>query len=264
MIEARAEFSRRDGWFGQLYGAGARMATRDDLLRSMDRAGVDTSVVMGFGWKWGDDCTTGNEYIMKSAAESAGRLLPFISVTPGDHGVADEFDRWAGSDLRGVGELYADGQGFDMGDPRGLQPVLDACVRRDLFLCIHVSEPAGHDYPGKDANGPAQVAEFVNKMPSELKLLLPHWGGGFGFYELMPEIAARTSRCFYDCAASHLLYDARVYGLMARLAPGRVLFGSDFPLTSQRRMLRRVRKAGLDEPDLAALLGENAARAGLI
>ena len=51
---------------------------------------------------------------------------------------------------------------------------------------------------------------------------------------------------------------------MARLAPGRVLFGSDFPLTSQRRMLRRVRKAGLDEPDLAALLGENAARAGLI
>ena len=88
-----------------------------------------------------------------------------------------------------MGELYADGQDFDMGDPRGLQPVLDACVRRDLFLCIHVSEPAGHDYPGKDANGPAQVAEFVNKMPSELKLLLPHWGGGFGFYELMPEIA---------------------------------------------------------------------------
>ena len=130
------------------------MATRDDLLRSMDRAGVDTSVVMGFGWKWGDDCTTGNEYIMKSAAESAGRLLPFISVAPGDHGVADEFDRWAGSDLRGVGELYADGQGFDMGDPRGLQPVLDACVRRDLFLCIHVSEPAGARLPGQRRQRP--------------------------------------------------------------------------------------------------------------
>ena len=50
---------------------------------------------------------------------------------------------------------------------------------------------------------------------------------------------------------------------MTRLAPGRVFFGSDFPLTSQRRMLRRVRKAGLDECDLAALLGDNAVRAGL-
>ena len=68
MIAARAEISLRDSWFGQLYGPGARMATRDDLLRSMDRAGVDRSVVMGFGWKRADDCTAGNDYLMESAA----------------------------------------------------------------------------------------------------------------------------------------------------------------------------------------------------
>ena len=262
MIEARADIARRDSWFGQLYGHGARMATRDDLLRSMDLAGVEKSVVMGFGWKLGDDCTTGNDYIMENAARSEGRLLPFISVVPGN-GTGAEFDRWAGNELFGVGELYADGQAFDMADVSTFQSVVDACLNRGLFLCIHISEPAGHEYPGKDGNGPAKVAEFVKHMPSELKLLLPHWGGGFGFYELMPEISGRTSNCFYDCAASHLLYDERVYGLMTQLAPGRVLFGSDFPLTSQRRMLRRVRKAGLDNHDLAAFLGENAVRAGL-
>ncbi len=262
MIDARVEFSRRDTWFGELYGSGARMATRDDLLRSMDRAAVDKSVVMGFGWKHGVDCTTGNDYIIESAARSDGRLLPFISVAPDDD-ARNELDRWAGSHLYGVGELYADSQVFDMGDASSLAPLLDACLKRDFFLCVHVSEPAGHSYPGKDGNGPAQVAAFVRDIPPELKLLLPHWGGGFGFYEMMPEIAARTSHCFYDSAASHLLYDQRVYALMTRLAPGRVFFGSDFPLTSQQRMLRRVRKAGLDDNELAAFLGDNAVRAGL-
>ncbi len=239
------------------------MATRDDLLRSMDRAGIDRSVVLGFGWKDAADCTPGNEYIMESAQRSDGRLLPFITVVPGAAETAGEIARWAGDGLRGIGELYADSQGFSLAAPDSLHDVVDACVAHDLFLCVHVTESAGHEYAGKDGNGPVQVARFVATMPADLKLLLPHWGGGFGFYEMMPEIAARTGNCLYDCAASHLLYDQRVYEVMNRLAPGRVVFGSDFPLTTQARMLRRVRDAGLAADDLAALLGGNAARAGL-
>ena len=92
---------------------------------------------------------------------------------------------------------------------------------------------------------------------------LPHWGGGFGFYELMPEIRMRTANCFYDSAASHLLYDGRVYSLMTQLARGRVFFGSDFPLTSQAKMLRRVIRAGLPDVDLHQFLAGNAIAAGL-
>jgi predicted TIM-barrel fold metal-dependent hydrolase len=263
VIERREEFARRDPWFGSLYGAGGRMATRDDLLRSMDRAGIDRSVVLGFGWQDAADCTRGNEYIMESARRSDGRLLPFITVVPGGDEAKREIARWAGAGLRGIGELYADSQVFSLESPDSLRDVIAACVAHDLFLCVHVTEVAGHEYPGKDGNGPAQVARFVAAMPAELKLLLPHWGGGFGFYELMPEIAARTANCLYDCAASHLLYDERVYEVMNRLAPGRVVFGSDFPLTTQTRMLRRVREAGLMEADLEAMLGGNAVRAGL-
>jgi predicted TIM-barrel fold metal-dependent hydrolase len=262
-IERRGEFAQRDPWFGELYGAGARMATRDDLLRSMDSAGIDRSVVLGFGWQNAADCTLGNEYLMESAGRSDGRLLPFITVVSGGDQAEEEIARWANGGLRGIGELYADSQGFDLTDPATLGPVVDACLAHDLFLCVHVTEPAGHEYAGKDGNGPAQVARFVAAIQADLKLLLPHWGGGFGFYEMMPEMAARTAHCLYDCAASHLLYDERVYEVMTRLAPGRVVFGSDFPLTTQARMLRRVRKAGLRADDLAALLGGNAVRAGL-
>ena len=263
MIARREEFARRDPWFGELYGAGVRMAARDDLLHSMDRAGIDRAVVMGFGWKDAADCTPGNEYIMESAQRSDGRLLPFVTVVPGGDEAGGQIARWTGGGLHGIGELYADSQGFSLESLDSLRDVIAACLEHDLILCVHVTEPAGHAYAGKDGNGPAQVASFVATMPEELKLLLPHWGGGFGFYEMMPEIAARTANCLYDCAASHLLYDERVYEVMSRLAPGRVVFGSDYPLTGQGRMLRRARAAGLAADDLAALLGGNAVRAGL-
>ena len=239
------------------------MATSDELLSSMDEAGIEKSVVMGFGWKHALDCTTSNEYIMESAARSGGRILPFISVVPCHEDIVNELNRWLSSYLRGIGELYADSQGFDMSNLSSFGPIVEICAARELFLCVHITEPTGHYYPGKDSNGPASVGDFIVTMPPELKLILPHWGGGFGFYELMPEIRMRTANCFYDSAASHLLYDGRVYSLMTQLARGRVFFGSDFPLTSQAKMLRRVIRAGLPDVDLHQFLAGNAIAAGL-
>ncbi len=121
----------------------------------------------------------------------------------------------------------------------------------------------GHDYAGKDSTDTRRLWKFLSSAPSKLKVLLSHWGGGFGFYELMPEVAERSGEWYYDTAASHLLYDNRVYSIMNRLAPGRVVFGSDYPLTQQARMLDRISDAGLSESEYRALVGENAVRAGL-
>ena len=240
------------------------MATADELLGSMDRAGIDKSVVMSFGWKSDEACAAGNDYVMEAALKADGRLIPFIAVNPSSEDVAArEIERWTGADARGVGELYADGQGFDVSDYRSISTVARTCAETDLFLCVHVTEPVGHDYPGKDSTDTRRLWKFLSSAPPDLKLLLSHWGGGFGFYELMPEVAERSGEWYYDTAASHLLYDNRVYSIMDRLAPGRVLFGSDYPLTQQSRMLGRIRSAGLSESEYRALVGDNAVRAGL-
>ncbi|MCY3800078.1 MAG: amidohydrolase family protein [Chloroflexi bacterium] len=264
VIEDRELHARSEPWFQLLYGSGAKMATADDLLKSMDSAGIDKSVVMSFGWKSDEACAAGNDYAMEAALKSGNRLIPFIAVSPTSEDTAvREIERWAGTDVRGVGELYADGQGFDLEDYGSISTVTNACVETDLFLCIHITEPVGHDYAGKDSTDTRRLWNFLSSAPPDLKLLLSHWGGGFGFYELMPEVAERSGEWYYDTAASHLLYDDRVYSIMDRLAPGRVLFGSDYPLTQQSRMLGRVRKAGLSESQYRALVGENAVRAGL-
>lgn len=240
------------------------MADADALLAEMDRAGVDRSLSFGFGWQGGAMHRRCNEYLVEAAEASGGRIRAGITVPAADgEATLAELDHWRGAPIAAVGELYAGAQGFDLADLHLASPLPQACVERGLILCVHVTEPAGHSYPGKDGTGPRQIAGFVAGMPAGLRLQLPHWGAGFGIFEAMPEVRARTGSVRYDCAASHLLYDRSIYDLMARIAPDRILFGTDFPLTGQRRMLRRVRAAGLG-PDLeAGLLGANAAAWGI-
>lgn len=264
MIADRESVAEREPWFAALYRGRGRMADADALLAEMDRAGVERSLCFGFGWQGGAMHRKCNEYLVESAAGSGGRIRAGITVPAAEpDATMDELEYWRGAPVAAVGELYAGGQGFDLADLHRTSPLPQACVDRDLILCVHVTEPAGHRYPGKDATGPRQIASFLAGMPAGLRLQLPHWGAGFGIFESMPEVRARTGSVRYDCAASHLLYDDSIYGLMAQIAPGRILFGSDFPLTSQRRMLRRVRRAGLAPEAQAQFLGRNAAGWGI-
>ena len=264
VITDRGAVAAREPWFATLFGGRARMADADALLSEMDSAGVERSLCFGFGWQGREMHRRCNEYLVESAAASGGRIRAGITV-PADDSDATmaELEYWRGAPVAAVGELYAGGQGFELGKLHHSSPLPQACVDRDLILCVHVTEPAGHSYPGKDSTGPRQIASFVAGMPDGLRLQLPHWGAGFGIFESMPEVRARTGSVRYDCAASHLLYDDSIYGLMTRIAPDRVLFGSDFPLTSQRRMLRRIRRLGLETGLQADLLGRNAAAWGI-
>jgi len=63
---------------------------------------------------------------------------------------------------------------------------------------------------------------------------------------------------YYDTAASLYLYDDAIFPLAAQLIPDKILFASDYPLITQRRFLKRVREAGLEESELNKILGGNA------
>jgi predicted TIM-barrel fold metal-dependent hydrolase len=89
-----------------------------------------------------------------------------------------------------------------------------------------------------------------------------HWAGGLPFYASMPEVRKLfDGNVYVDTAASSLLYDAGIYERVAGLIGAeRILFGSDFPLLSQKRSRRRIEESGLDAAAKALILGENAAR----
>jgi predicted TIM-barrel fold metal-dependent hydrolase len=265
VLQRRAEFAERDEWFRLLNPPGAkRLATVGRLVRTMDAAGVDVAVALSFGWADQGICEEQNHYLLTAAQGYPGRLLPFCAVQPSAGPAAlRELERAAQRGCRGVGELFPDGQRFSLDDRATLGPLLEACAALGLAVLVHGSEPLGRHYPGKGETTPQQLlqlARLVCEVAPNLTVICAHLGGGLPFYELMPEVRALTGTLYYDTGAAGYLYEPAALAHAATIAPGRLLFGSDYPVIGMRRMVDFALSAGLDEASQAALMGGSAAR----
>lgn len=265
-IRDRAALAARDGWFGLTHGDGrgpqpARLATAEELIASLDGAGIDAAVVCGWPWRDGGLCRAHNDYLLDAARRYPDRLRALAIVAPRDGRAATkEAERCLDAGAAGLGELNADAQGFDLADPSPLAGLAATLVARDRPLLLHASEPLGHAYPGKGTATPDRLLRFLAAYPA-LRVAAAHWGGGLPFYELMPEVAAATRNLWYDSAATTYLYRFDIFPRVAALAGAdRILWGTDFPLLRQAPFLRRTRESGLDAAALAAILGDNARR----
>lgn len=261
ICSARHAYVPRDRWFEHLYGdPRAALMPADELVASMNAAGIDHSVVCGFPWADPGLCRAHNDYLAASARAFPDRISWLATVSPAHPLAAAEAVRCFELGAAGVGELNADAQGFDFRAPRALAALVDVCQTRDRPILFHVSEPVGHDYPGKGTATPEKLVRFLEAFP-ELRVVAAHWGGGLPFYELMPEVASVARNVVYDSAASTYLYRFEVFRAVLDVVGGeRVLMGSDYPVLRQKRFLRRVREAGLRPEELGPVLGGNAAR----
>lgn len=260
VIERREIYAKRDASFNLIYGnPKARMVTFDSLVAEMDEAGVDKSVVCGFPWKSIDLCRQHNNYMMEAVKACPERIIGLATVNPVAGKACDtELERCFGGGLRGVGEISADAQGFKLDDEGITGRVVRAVEEAGLFLLLHANEDVGHFYPGKTPTTPVSVYRFLEKFP-DVTCVLAHWGGGIFFYELMPEVAKVTSSTYYDTAASPFLYRPDVYKIAVEVVgPGRILFGTDYPLLRMRRHLDELEQAGLSKGVLEGILGRNA------
>jgi hypothetical protein len=160
----------------------------------------------------------------------------------------------------GLGEIGPDSQRYDIEAKWVLADSVEVLLHHDRPLLTHSSEPVGHDYAGKGTITPPRLLKLAANFP-DLKIVLAHWGGGLPFYELMPEVRETLRNVYYDSAASTYLYSFDIFPVAAQLVgTERILWGTDFPLLSQSKFLKRVRASGLSEEQLGAVLGGNAAR----
>jgi uncharacterized protein len=262
LIARRQHLVDAEPTFAELYASPeARLATAEDLLASMDAAGIDASVALGFAWSDPGTCVQHNDYLIEEAARSVGRLhaFPNLPLAAGPEAVAKEARRCAAMGALAFGELRPDDLGFDLGGPGG--DALAALAQElEALLLFHVSEPVGHRYPGKRGLDIGAFYEFVSSHTA-VRVVGAHLAGGLPFYAPMPEVRKTFANVTADTAAASLLYDADVLQtIVALLGPEALVFGSDYPLLSQARSLRRLQEAGLEPPALERVLGANASR----
>jgi predicted TIM-barrel fold metal-dependent hydrolase len=258
--ERRDEYIKRDPCFSLLYSQPkARIATAEELLASMDEAGIDLSVVLNIGWVSHELCVKTNDYILDSVSRYPTRLVGFCVIQPraGDSAIA-ELERCAKAGAKGIGELRSDVQGFDLTDKATMKPVVDAARKHDLIFLTHSSEPVGHEYSGKGSITPDILYSFIAAFPN-VKLVCAHWGGGLPFYALMPEVAKALANVFFDTAATVFLYKPEIFEQVSCIiGSDKVLLGTDYPLMDQNRVIAQVQSAQLLEEDKAKILGANA------
>ena len=258
-MKARERYFANEPWFESLYAAPQScLATATDLAHAMDRDNVAAAVALNFGWSDPGLCRETNDSILE-ALRPHRQIMPFCAVVPGAAGAADEVARCAAMGFRGVGELNADGQQFDITNERTMRPVIDACRAHGMVLLLHASEPLGHGYPGKGETTPEKLVSLL-AMAQDVPIVFAHWGGGLLFYELMPEIESLARSAYYDAAATPYLYAPQIYRIGTQLAGSRVLFGSDYPLMRPRRALEHLDRAELSSEERRAILWDNGAR----
>lgn len=261
MIAQRDQLLQDDSWFGEAFGhPGAKMRTAEELITSMDKAGVDISIIVGWPWRSNELCAQHNDYLAESANRYPDRIRWLGIINPSEDGAIEEITRCADMGAIGFGELNTDGQGFSWSNPASYQEAITAIAALGLTAMTHTSEPVGHRYPGKGYAHPQEILTAIETVPV-VKWVLAHWGGGLPFYELMPEVRIACANVAYDCAATSYLYDPAVFRNVINLVGlDKVVFGSDWPVLAQGRLIKRIREAGLSEDELAAVLGGNALR----
>jgi hypothetical protein len=258
----RNKYIKRDPCFALLYSnPSSKMATADELIASMDEAGVDISVILNIGWTTHELCVETNDYIIESVSRYPQRLVGFCTVQPqSPQAAVAEIERCARAGIRGVGEIRPDIQLFDLTNEVAMEPFVEALRKYKLILLIHASEPVGHNYPGKGSITPDILYPFIASFP-DLTIVCAHWGGGLPFYALMPEVKKAMANVFFDTAASPFLYTPQIYNQVIQLVgEDKILFGSDHPLLAQGRLLKEVRALDLAEEIKELILSGNAQR----
>ncbi len=260
VVEKREVLLAEDATFAALYAdREAELASAEDLLRSMDEAGVDVSVALGFAWRDEAKVRAHNDYLLAAAAASEGRIVAFctLPLAAGPAAIEEEAQRCLRLGAHGFGELRPDNLDFDLAGSDG-EVLGRLAAETGAILLFHASEPVGHEYAGKQGLGLASLYQFILQNPNA-RIVAAHWGGGLPFYSLMPEVSAALGNVGFDSAGTSLLYSPSIYAAVADLVgASSIVFGSDFPLLKQKRSRQWIEAAELTVAQREMVLGGNA------
>jgi predicted TIM-barrel fold metal-dependent hydrolase len=219
-----------------------------DLLRSMDRAGIEKSVVCCIATKPGQF-----EAILRWCEEiRSDRLLPFPSVHPADPACTENLRRIRSAGFPGV-KLHPFYQDFFADEERMLR-VYEEVVLQDLLLVMHT----GYDiaFPRIRRADPAKLLGIAESFP-DLKLVTTHFGAWQQWEEVRRHLLGR--RIYMEISfAVEELGPERSRQMVMDHADGYVLFGTDSPWTDQQETLSLVKKMRLPQEKLRGILADNA------
>lgn len=219
-----------------------------DLLRSMDEAGIDKSVVCCIATR-----PAQFETILRWCESiRCERLIAFPSVHPADADCVEHVRQIKRAGFKGV-KLHPFYQDFYACEKRVL-PVYAEAASQDLILVMHT----GYDiaFPRIRRADPKMVAEIQEMFPT-LKFVATHLGAWQQWDEVERYLMGRKIRMEISFALEDLGVE-RSRKIILQHPDGYVLFGTDSPWTDQSQTLSLLKKLELPAKKLKGILAGNA------
>lgn len=222
------------------------------LLASMDRAGIDRSVVCPIATK--PSHFDGIRRWAREVRATQPRLEMLLSIHPDDPDALAHADATADEGFKGV-KLHPYYQQFVLDDER-LFPLYERLAARGLLAVFH----CGFDmaYPLDRICDPIRVRRVIDTFPT-LKFVATHLGGWRDWENSRKHLVGRPVYLETSFSLHELPAQAARDMILAHPAD-RILFGTDSPWADPAEELARWRALGLPADLLAAALGGNAAR----
>ncbi len=222
--------------------------TVGDLLRSMDAAGIERSVICCIATR-----PEQFEPILGWCQEiRSDRLVPFPSVHPADPACIDRIRQIRAEGFEGI-KLHPFYQDFFADEDRMFR-LYEEAARQDLLLVMHT----GYDiaFPRIRRADPGKLLGIAETFPS-LKLVTTHLGAWQQWEEVRRHLLGRKIYMEISFAMEDLGLE-RARQMIVDHPDGYVLFGTDSPWTDQAETLAFLKKMSLPSKKLGQILAGNA------
>jgi len=220
--------------------------TPEELLRQMDRCGVERAVVCPVDQYIAVYNREGNDYIAEAVRAYPDRLVGFASVNPwyGERGV-EELERAVDMGLSGL-KLNPALQGFFPYDEM-VYPLIGKAEELGVPVYVHTNTPV--------YAMPFQVADLAGNFPGVVFIL-----GHMGFADGWTDVVAAASLSPNVYLETSLSFPMPMLEALGKLGAERVVFGSDSPESSLEAELYKIQLLDLDDATRRKVLGENMER----
>jgi predicted TIM-barrel fold metal-dependent hydrolase len=231
--------------------------TVDELLRRMDRAGVERAVTwLQPPYEFGE-IEEGNAYVHQAMRQHPDRILGFGWVNPnlGRERTLSEVRRcveeygFFGVKLNGAQNFFV------IDDPDLALPIVEAIAETGTALALHIGADA------YERTHPTRAASLARLFP-DLRILMVHMGGA-AFHDLSRSAIEVALECPNLTLIGSAVRAIPILTAIKRLGADRLCFGSDTPfelMLVELAKYRALMDGEVSEADQAKVLGGTIAR----
>lgn len=225
--------------------------TLQGLLDSMDKNGVDISVIMPVVTK-PSQFETVNTFAAKVNETYKGKLISFGGIHPDSYDYRTELDRIKELGIQGI-KLHPDYQGVMIDDKRYID-IIRYADELGLIILVHAGIDIG--LPNPVHCPPKKIKKVIEEIKPG-KLILAHMGGWKQWEEVYEFLAGED--VYMDTSFTFDYIEEEMFlKLLAKHGCDKVLFATDSPWSNSKKTADVIRKLPIADEQKKSILFRNA------